>query len=224
MNNHNIIILAISPMFVLLNASPALSDNFTLSDSALMSLDSPTFFSYTSIVTRQEDVAGPGVEFDIHFPGNEYPDSSIAWVSSDESGTGLLSGINVSMYDNFDLKFTLVSIDGISTPDVGGLIHVGAMIGPSEDSLWSYRPSRIDLVSGTSYSPTAVSSTTVETDYTSLLGIHIWLYEPSDWSPLGTDITLLVEAAPDAVPIPEPATLLLLGLGTVMLRRKRRAK
>ena len=207
-----------------LSAPPVMGLNATLSDSALMSLDSPIFTGRNAIVTRQEDVAGPGVEFDIHFPNNEQPDSVIAWVSCDEGGTGLLSGINVSMYDNFDLKFTLVSIDGISTPDVGGLISVGAMIGPYDGSHHAYNPAWIDLVSGTSYDRTAVSSTSVKTDYTSLLGIFAWLYEPSDWSPSGTDITLLVEAAPDAVPIPEPATLLLLGLGTVMLQRKHRAK
>jgi hypothetical protein len=183
-----------------LSAAPATGQNFTLSDTGLVSLD--WYHGHgNATITNQTNISGPGVLFYIHFPGNEQPDSVFRYLSCEYGGAGLLAGLNVSMYDAFELKFTIVSINGASTPDIGGLISVGSVIGPYDGSSSAYRPAWIDLVSGTPYDSTAISSTSVKTDRTSVLGILVWLFDPSDWNPSGTNLTLLVEPAPDAVPI-----------------------
>ncbi len=181
--------------------APATGQNFTLTDAGLMSLDwSP---GNAATIINRTDIPGPGVLFYIYFPGNEQPDSVFRYLSYEYGGKGLLAGLDVSMYDAFELKFNIVSIDGVSTPDVGGLISVGAVIGPSDGSTSAYRPAWIDLVSGTPYDSTAISSISVKTDRTSLLGILVWLFAPSDWNPLGTNLTLLVEPVPGAVALPK---------------------
>ncbi|UCD30195.1 MAG: hypothetical protein JSV03_06930 [Planctomycetota bacterium] len=185
-----------------LSAAPANGQNFTLSDDGLMSLDWSSGSSAATLIDRT-DVPGPGVLFHIYFPDNEQPDSVFRYLSCESGGAGLLSGLDVSIYDAFELKFTIVSIDGISTPDIGGLISVGSVIGPYDGSTSAYRPAWIDLVSGTPYDSTAISSTSVKTDRTSLLGILVWLFDPSDWNPSGTNLILLVEPVPGAVALPK---------------------
>jgi len=197
-------------MIIFVSVLPALSaigQNFTLSDKGLMTLDWSSGSSDATLIDRT-DVPGPGVLFHIYFPDNEQPDSVFRYLSCESGGAGLLSGLDVSMYDAFELKFTIVSIDGISTPDIGGLISVGAVIDPYDGSTSAYQPAWIDLVSGMTYNTTAISSTSVKTDRTSLLGIFVWLFNPSDWNPSGTNLILLVEPAPGAVPIRlEPAII-----------------
>ena len=183
-----------------LSVAPVTARNFTLSDEGLMALDWSSGSSAATLIDRT-DVPGPGVLLHIYFPDNERPDSVFKIYSYKYSGEGLLAGLDVSKYEAFELKFTIVSIDGVSTPDVGGLISVGSLIGPYDGSPSAYRPAWIDLVSGTTYDSTAISSTSVKTDLTSLLGILVWLFEPSDWNPSGTNLMLLVEAAPEAVAI-----------------------
>jgi len=226
MRNQLVFAVAITAVFAFrLPATPVLGKGFTLSDTALMSFDQHYGWGDATITNRR-DVPGPGVEFDIHFPGNEQPDSVLHYGSSKDGSAGSLVGIDVSMYDAFELKFTLVSIDGVSTPDIGGLVSVGAAINPwhGEGSGEAYRPAWIDLVSDTPYDSTSISSTTIDTDQIFYIGIIAWLFEPSDWSPSGTNMTLLVEAAPSAVVIPETGTVLLLGLGGLALLRKYRPK
>jgi hypothetical protein len=184
-----------------LSAVPATGQNFTLSDAGLMSLD--WYPGNAATITNRTNISGPGVLFYIHFPGNEQPDSVFQYLSCEYGGTGLLAGLDVSMYDAFELKFTIVSINGVSTPDVGGLISVGSVIGPYDGNSSAYRPAWIDLVGGPPYDPTAISSTSVKTDQTSLLGILVWLFDPSDWNPSGTNLTLLVEPVPGAVALPK---------------------
>ncbi len=208
---------------LLLSGSPVMAVNMTLSDAGLMYLDWYENDWNTATVVDRRDVAGLGVEFDIFFPGNDSLDDAVYYVSAEYGGAGSLAGIDISMYDNFDLKYTLVAIDGVASPDFEGLLVVGALIGRTADgAAYRYMPEVIGFASG--QDTTAISSTTIDVDQIYQIGIHSHMLTPDGWDPSGSTVTLLVEAAPGAVPIPEPATLLLLGLGTVMLRRKRRTK
>lgn len=201
------------------SASPVMGTAFTLSDAALMSLDwAPPG---RGEVIAQRDVPGPGVEFEFFFPGNQFPENACYYMSTYEGGSGALSGIDVSMYDSYDLKFTLVSANGVDEASIERELIVGAYIGrPGR-----YKPEWLD------FGQPKISSTTLgrlgdnpesglnlhEID---LVGLTVRLYG-TRWSPSGNNVTILIEAAPGAVAIvPEPATFLLLGMGGLALLRK----
>lgn len=74
----------------------------TLSDDALMSLEWHKARPQTASIINRRDVAGPGVVYDIYLPAG---DSSITYLASQ------LINIEVSKYNNFGLKFTLLDID-----------------------------------------------------------------------------------------------------------------
>ncbi|MFA5251798.1 MAG: PEP-CTERM sorting domain-containing protein, partial [Phycisphaerae bacterium] len=135
-------------------------------------------------------------------------------------------GINISSFDAFALKFTVLSANGVSVPDAIGPIIVGAQITLSGS--FGYHP---EVIEGSSFPISATSTTTTDADQINLIGftcyIPYWWYEPegplgpSPWDSDGAVISLLVEPAPGAVVItPEPASLIFLGLGFVFLRRK----
>jgi len=226
MRNQSFFVLKMVVVFVLgFCAIPVMGVNVTLNDAGLLSLDWYNRNLYypppTATVVERRDVPGPGVEFDIHYPGNETPDSSLECVSSKYGGAGSLVGIDISIYDNFVLEFTLLSVnDIVPPPSVSLYLIVGSII--DMDSTWGYSPEVIG------YAPdrptTAISSTSTDVDRIGMVGFtaHIpywWLM--NNWDPSGSTVTLLVEAAPGAVAIPEPTTLLLLSFGGLALLKKR---
>ncbi len=210
--------------------------SFTLSDSALMSLDYdyPCYSNQSATITNITDVEGPGVRFDIMYPDPRYirdqmPD--LFWTSCIYGGNGSLSGIDISSFDAFALKFTLLSANGVSVPDATGPVIVGALINRA-DYMWAYRPEVI-AIDDPYDPPNATSVTTSDVTQIEFIGFTChppyWWYDPegplgpNPWDTDGAIISLLVEPAPGAVVItPEPATLFLLGLGSLALLRKRR--
>lgn len=205
---------------------------FTFSDDALMSLDYKYESTYTSAsILSITNIEGPGVRFNFLYPdplnsSGKYP--SLHWVSCIYGGSGTLTGRDISMFDAFALKFTLLSANGVSSPDAVGPLVIGASIN-GLDYAYAFRPEIIAINS--SYDPTSATSiTTTDAKQIKLVGftcyIPYWWYDssPSPWDPQGANISLLVEPAPGAVVIPEPTTLLLLGLGAVMLRRQHKTR
>ena len=202
------------------SSTPAAS--ITLSDQGILTLDSNLQWYFgqtlTASIQATRDTPGPGVEFDIHFQDTQNSsDYSIFRMSDDRQGNGTLAGIDVSGFDHYDLRFTLLAIDGVSSPGTEGVITVGAAIGGGGIA-YRYAPKRIGFVAG--YDTTAVSSTSFDFDTIDRIGFNVWLY--SGWAPGPTTVTMRVEATPGAVPIPEPASFCLLLLGGAMaLGRKR---
>ncbi len=203
--------------------------SFTLSDDALMRLD----YKYSgkdTIMKSITDVGGLGVRFDFLYPDPQKirgMSPSLYFTSCIYGGSGALTGIDIGSFDAFALKFTLVSAIGISSPDEVGPLVVGALINESNYA-YTYQPQVIST--NEPYPPSATSVTTTDASQIKLIGftcnIPYWWYNeslPSPWDPDGATISLLVEPAPGAeVIVPEPATLLLLGLGVVILRKRKK--
>jgi len=231
MRNARIVSCIISWSILVLCPFAVCGTTFTLSDSALMSLDYdyPYYSNQSATITNITDVEGPGVRFDIMYPDPHYirdqmPD--LFWTSCIYGGNGTLTGIDISSFDAFALKFTLLSANGVSVPAATGPVIVGALINLS-DATYAYRPEVIAF--NDPYEPaSATSVTTLDVTQIEFIGFTChppyWWYDetlPNPWDPDGAIISLLVEQANDAVVItPEPATLLLLGAGIAFLRRK----
>ncbi len=188
---------------LLLFANSASGENFTLTDDGLMALDWISG-NYTAILLEKTNVPGIGVRFVIEFQGNEPQDQGFHYVSHEDYGAGLLTDIDVSIYDYYELKFTLLSIHSDPPADPGAVLGVGALIGPYDDHYSAFDPEGLDLDPDSEYDTTAISSTPVRLDNTaSLLGFVAYFPWLEQWSPLGTTVTLLVEAVPGAVAIPD---------------------
>ena len=229
MKNARIISGIISFYLVVLYPFTAYGTSFTLSDDALMSLDYKYPYGGHTTISSITDVTGPGVQFDILYPDPQeirglHP--SLYFTSCIYGGNGSLTAIDISSFDAFTLKFTLLSANGVSLPDAVGPVVVGALINRS-DALYAFNPKVIAINDPVS----ATSVTTTDAVQIDLIGftcyIPCWWYDPegplgpSPWDPDGATISLLVEPAPGAVLIiPEPATFLLLGVGVAFLRRK----
>jgi hypothetical protein len=222
MKQYRCYLIGLSAVFIL--AGTVGADGFTLSDAGLMALD--WRYAGTATLANKVDVPGPGVEFNIHFPSNTGPGNTLYYVSDHDHGSGALTGIDVSGYDKYELKFTIVSINGVTDGEVGGQVNVGALIGPVLGYNYGYSPKILDLLSATSHNPTEISSTPNDAHYPSLIGFEVWLWPDNSplWSPNGTDLTLLIEPVAGDFAIPEPGTLALLALGGVAVLRKRRRK
>jgi predicted outer membrane repeat protein len=174
------------------------AEDFTLSDEGLMRLDVGTYYvGATASIIAKRDVPGPGVEYDIHFPGIKTIDSTLEMVCNENDP---LVGINVGKYDHFALKFTLISIDGKTTPDAGGRLHVGANAG-CDGRRHGLRPVCIGF--GEDAAPNAISTPSLSGEILSYIGFMAYIADPNRWDPNGTTITLLVEPAPAAVVIPK---------------------
>ncbi|NIP23794.1 MAG: hypothetical protein GWN67_01215 [Phycisphaerae bacterium] len=184
-----------------ISAAPVTAGNFTLSDDGLMSLD--WFGSSTAILLEKTDVPGPGVRFVIEYQGNQMQDQSFRHISHENHGAGSLTGIDVSIYDYYQIKFTLLSIDGDTNPDTSAVLGVGALIGPYDDHSSAYDPEGLDFAPDPQYGTSAISSTPVRLDNTpSLIGFVAYLPWLEQWSPSGTTVAILVEPVSDAVALP----------------------
>lgn len=185
---------------------------FTLSDDAIMALDfnepyDGLTYSRNSDIIAINNVKGPGVQFDIHFsaPFSNYSKTAaLYWVSSLFGGKGVLAGRDISMFDSFALKFTLLSFDGISLSSDARPIYVGPVI--SVGDTWGCN-SEFIVINSPFYSPAKTLVTQTEgAGKISTVGfacyIPSWYYNriyPSPWSPDGAVVSILVEPAEDAV-------------------------
>ena len=229
MRSYHIFILSI--VVFCLSSEYSNGSSFTLSDEGLLALDwnNQNLFLPNRNVTivEKRDSSGPGVQFDIFYPSNDdspgEDNTTLHWVSSKWAGNGTLTGIDISVYDAFELQFTLLTINGQSTTESGVNLIVGSMIGPSDSgTAYKYKPETISLSS--SRPASIISKTLFTTDTLDMVGFtaHIpdW-WSTNNWDPSGSLVTLLVEPVPGAFPIPEPATLSLLALGCLTRRRNR---
>jgi len=188
---------AILILTLVLFSTLAIAKNFTLSDDDLMLLDWHLHDYSTAEVISKTDVEGSGVEFEIRFPDTNGPGRSIGYVSSTKGGEGLLTGIDISEYDAFSLKFTLVSVNDSNSPDAAGPLAIGALI--SIPRSWAYHPERVSLKPQRNG---VISTTTTDANDISVIGFTAYLFTPVGWDPNGSTIKLLVEAAPNAEILP----------------------
>ena len=205
----------------LLAALPAKAADFTLSDAAILSLDYNNPDNYplppTATITSEQDIPGTGVQFTFHFASTNAWDTFRYQVSDKNSGAGTLTHFNPSGYSNFDLKFTLVSIDGSASGSQ--FLEAGALIGPFNGPTYAWTPEIMSLTG--SFPSAAVSHISVTSNTVSDLGFAVLIYP--GWSAGPHDVTLLVQPAPGAVQIvPEPATWILTMLGAGVLFGTRR--
>jgi predicted outer membrane repeat protein len=204
------LIMAITAvMATLVLTGVCVAEDFTLSDNALMTMLNQTnkhVWAKSSIVERR-DRPGPGVEFDIYFPGTKPGEYGFECVSTKDEPNNPLFATDLRVFDAFALKFTLLAINGDPSPTHTGELAVGAYINGS------YRPervtlnTRVPLVSRTntliSEPNTTVSQTRIGSADVYSMGITMHMLSPEEWDPNGTTITLLIEPAPGAVVIPK---------------------
>jgi len=182
-------------------AGAAIAENFTLSDEGLMTLHKGSYYSgATASVVSKSDVTGPGVEFEIYFPGIKVSDTVLEMVCARGEANEPLVGADVGRFDNYELKFTLISIDGKKPVDNRSGLGVGALIG-CDNGPCGYRPERIGF--GEFLEPNAVSSTIVEGGILARIGFHINFLNPIGWNPDGTTVKILVEPVSGDIQLPE---------------------
>ncbi|MHC4365865.1 MAG: hypothetical protein ACYSTJ_10390, partial [Planctomycetota bacterium] len=125
------------------------SRTLTLPNDQLIALDWHGQGTIGAKVTQKRDVAGPGVEFDIYFPTNKPGHRSINYVSSGKGGFGALLDADLRGYEAFALNFTLVAIDGSSSPELAQRLIVGPLIGPTAGGqAYEYKPATLAFDSG----------------------------------------------------------------------------
>lgn len=183
-------------------AEPANAKAFTLSSAAIMSLDdtkAERFYArpFTATVTARRQRENGGVELDIHFPSTKGPDYTLMLTSNTGAGAKSLVGLDVSAFDTYKLKFTLLAADGSTT--ASPVLTAGALIGPTKaNEGFLYRPVRISLpVDGGK-----VSDTGSFAPKTGVLGLYISLYG-GQWAEGPHDVTVLVEPVEGATPLPK---------------------
>jgi hypothetical protein len=167
----------------------------TLSEQQLILLDWNSSNHRGARVKSKKAVAGPGVEFDVHFPSNRPGSCSLSFVSTGTGGRGSLVGTNVRGYDAFALKLTLVSVNGQTQPERKQTLVAGAVIGPTpEGRLTGYEPVTLSLAAS---EKTVTAMTPVSTDGIYEVGFHIHVLDYQDWDESGSRIVLRVEPAQD---------------------------
>lgn len=220
-------LLILAQMFLCAFNDEALALNVTLNKEGLMSLDFYSSSILTPQVVAKRD-AGTGVEFDIQFPGSSGLDSQMFYASSIYGNTGSLVENDFSSFSCYQLTFTFVSIFGIAPAQAQGLELWVAPFVNDGAGLKYFTPEMIGLAPGQEQTKTASMDISLLNAGYSLpgdkileLGFEVHMDYPYAWSPTGSLVTLFISPAAGATAIPEPATLFLLGLGAVMLRRKR---
>jgi len=145
-------------------------------------------------------IAGAGVEYDIRFPNNKVGNRELNFVSSGTGGRGALIGGDTSDFSAFGLKLSLVSINGRSEPGMKEKLVAGALIGPTTTGqLSTYEPV---VLSSAEDENSVTARTTCRVDNVQTVGFHLHMQNPHQWSESETKVTILVEPAPDGVPIP----------------------
>ncbi len=206
------LIMSFIEVLVILSLSGVCAaEDFTLSDDALMTMLDRTNYhvwAKSSIVDRR-DRPGPGVEFDIYFPGTRTPENHLDCVSVAEDPSSLLFATDLRSFDAFTLKFTLLAVNGDPKAIHTGRLVVGAYINGS------YRPECVTLDKQTPVigrnnkrvadPNTAISRTTFKSSEIHSAGFTMHQLTSEGWDPNGTTITFLIEPAPGAVVIPKMA-------------------
>ena len=175
---------------------------FTLFWQQLVSLDwhSP-HRTDARVVDKWLFLYSPVVEFDIYFPSNSPGSRSLNFVSSGEGGKGSLVGADIRGYEAFALKFTLVSINGQSEPELKQKLVVGAVIGlTSMGQLSTYEPVTLGLAAS---EKTVIAKTSVQTDKIYQIGFHVHMLNPQDWDQSGSMVKLQVEPVEDGEAVPK---------------------
>lgn len=208
------ILLTVSCAFLVVQ--PLRAIDFTLSDAAIMSLDYK-FFNAT--IASQQDIAGPGVQFNIHFPSTIGLDRELELLSDKNHGAGTLAGIDISGYSNFKLNFSVLSVDGLATGT--SVLYVGADLGPAGIYSDVFYPKMMTL-SG-AYPSSVTCNNPVTTNTIDRIGFVTYMATNYPWSAGPHDVTLVVSPTDGAVAIPEASTGTLLVLGLVALFWKRRS-
>jgi hypothetical protein len=182
------------------------SQFLTLSEEQLLLLDWHIAYRGGAHIKEKRLVPVPAVEFDIYFPSNSADCRSLDMVSSGEGGEGSLVGADVSGYETFALKFTLVSINGESEPDLKQKLVAGAVIGPTEKGqLCTYEP----VVLGFEDSEkTVVAKTPVSADKIYQIGFHVHMFNPEDWDSSGSIVRIRVESVVDVNNISDTSSAL----------------
>ena len=193
-------LLAATLAWALIAAYPAKAKDFTLTDSAIMSLDYDNRFSYrpplTATLVSKQDIPGTGVKFTIHFASTNSVDSLFIRLADRNHGARPFTGMDVRAYKNFSLKFTLVAIDGSSSGR--GTLAAGAAVGPSS---YSYNPEVLGL---TGSNPSSATSTThANPGLIKVIGFTVYQSRVG-WSAGPHDVTFLVQPADGAVPLEIP--------------------
>lgn len=171
----------------------------TLSEEQLLLLDWHIAYSGGARVKEKRIVPVSAVEFDIYFPSNSADSRSLDIVSSGEGGGGSLVGADISDYETFALKFTLVSINGESEPDLKQKLVAGALIGPTDKGqLSAYEPV---ILSFAESEKTAISKTPVSADKIYQIGFHVHMQNPEDWDQSGSIMRLRVEPVVEGVDV-----------------------
>jgi hypothetical protein len=179
---------------------PPTSETLTLSAEQLVFLDWRGKLHTGAQVIKKRLVGDSGVEFDIYFPSNSASHRSVKYVSSGEGGRGALVGVDVSEYQAFALKFTLVSVDAAARSDIPQSLVVGAVIGPTATGEhYAYEPVTLGFASEKT---TGVSRTSVQMGNIRQIGIYARMLNPQEWNPAGTLVTLRVEPVDDAEAVP----------------------
>ncbi|HCO93568.1 MAG TPA: hypothetical protein DIU00_06395 [Phycisphaerales bacterium] len=165
----------------------------TLSEQQLVLLDWHSSNSSGARVKNKRILPGRGVEFDIYFPGNNPGSCSLDFVSSGEGGSGSLVGTDISGYGAIALKFTLVSVNGQSGPELKQKLIAGVVIGPTDTGrLSTYEPVTLGMSNS---EKTVIAKTYTSTDKIYEVGFHVHMLNPQDWDASGSMITLRVESA-----------------------------
>ncbi|MFB0553411.1 MAG: cadherin-like domain-containing protein, partial [Phycisphaerae bacterium] len=178
---------------------------FTLFWQQLVSLDwHSSNRTGARVVDKRVFSFSPAVEFDIYFPSNSPGSQSLDFVSSGEGGKGTLVGTDIRGYEAFALKFTLVSINGQSEPEMKQKLVAGALIGPvSRRQLRTYEPVTLGMAAS---EKTVIAKTPVSTDKIYQIGFHLHMLNPQDWDRSGSMVRLRIEPVvePAEKPIEEP--------------------
>lgn len=146
--------------------------------------------------------ANGSVEFDIDFPSNNPGDNEVTFVSSGEGGLGLLVGMEVSGYERFSLKFTLVSINGAAAEtEPEKQLTVGAVVGPTAGRVMAYDAQTLSLNAD---EQNAVSTTLMRTRELYQIGLFACMKNPKAWGEQPSKVTLRIEPVENAGAVPTP--------------------
>jgi hypothetical protein len=171
----------------------------TLSEDQLLLLDWHVAYKGGAHLKDKRIVPGMGVEFDIYFPSNSPDSRSLDIISSGKGGRGDLVGADIQAYETYALKFTLVSINGQSEPDMKQKVVVGAVIGPTDrGQLRTYEPVTLGMEAA---ERTMIAKTSVSSEKIYQIGFHVHMQNPEDWDQSGSIMRLRVEPATEKIDV-----------------------